>query len=251
MNKLGHILLADDEAVFLESTAELLRREGYECDCVSNAAEAAKKLKDKDYDLLIADIKMPGNAELELIADLPEIAEGLPVVLVTGYPSLSSAIKSISLTVSGYLVKPIDFDELLEQVRIGVEHSRVYRSIQSIKRRLQCWHEGLGDVEKLLKDNSANALPVSVDTFLELTYQNIVDSLADIKGLTSLLGAHNKDKQLCHLFNCPRLELLTQTLVETIDTLAKTKSAFKSKELGEIRRKLEKLVYNKDEEISE
>ncbi|MCI0692942.1 response regulator [candidate division KSB1 bacterium] len=59
------------------------------------------------YDLLIADIKMPGNDELEFIEEPPAIAEGLPVILVTGYPSLNTAIKSTRLHVAGYMMKPL------------------------------------------------------------------------------------------------------------------------------------------------
>ena len=94
MSELGRILIADDEETFLMSTADLLRNEGFECDCAPDATSAAQMLRSGDHDLLIADIKMPGNFELEFIRDLPQIAEGLPVILVTGYPTLDTAIQS-------------------------------------------------------------------------------------------------------------------------------------------------------------
>jgi len=62
----GRVLVADDEETFLFSTADLLRREGFECDCVRNAADASLLLGEKEYDVLIADIRMPGNSKLEL-----------------------------------------------------------------------------------------------------------------------------------------------------------------------------------------
>ena len=90
-------------------TADLLRKEGYHCDCALDAATAAEMLRSDRYELLIADIKMPGNPQLELIKDLPNIAQDVPVILVTGYPSLNSAIQSVQMPVAAYLVKPVDF----------------------------------------------------------------------------------------------------------------------------------------------
>src|SRR4030042_6214874 len=100
MGDLRRILIADDEETFRNSLADLLRQAGYQCDCAPDAIVAAELLHSAEYDLLIADIKMQGNFELEFIRALPQIAEGMPVILVTGYPSLRSAIESIQLPVA-------------------------------------------------------------------------------------------------------------------------------------------------------
>ena len=94
---------------------------------------------------------MPGNSELEFVRDLPNIAENVPVILVTGYPLVNSAIESVKLRVEAYLIKPLDFQELLGHVHIAVEHFQVYCSVRNIKQRLQYWHDGLGDIEELLR----------------------------------------------------------------------------------------------------
>ncbi len=239
--ELGRILLADDEDTFLQSTADLLRREGYKCDCVPDADRATEMLSDNEYDLLIADIKMPGNSELEFIRDLPNIAENVPVILVTGYPLVNSAIESVKLRVEAYLVKPLDFQELLGYVHIAVEHFQVYRSVRSIKQRLRYWYDGLGDIEELLRHESQKTFSVSFNTFLELTFQSIVGAMSDLKHLTEALAIHDGRKEPCHLLNCPRLSSLSDGLVETINLLEKSKSAFKSKTLGQIRTKLDAL----------
>jgi DNA-binding NarL/FixJ family response regulator len=119
----GHILIADDEPTFLQATAELLRKHGYECTCASDGSTAAELVRETHFDLVIADIKMPGNTELELVRELSRLSESLPVILVTGYPSLDTAIGSVELPVVAYLVKPIDFSDLLEQVRFSLSES--------------------------------------------------------------------------------------------------------------------------------
>ncbi|MCK5381428.1 MAG: response regulator, partial [Candidatus Latescibacteria bacterium] len=143
MAELGRILIVDDDETFLFSTADLLRREGYTCDCAPDAAAAAERLRAEDYDLLIADIKMPDNKELVFIRDVPRIAEGMPIILVTGYPSLYSAIQSIQLPVVAYMIKPIDFDELLERVQRSIEIFRGFVKNKQTERSLQEAHDEL------------------------------------------------------------------------------------------------------------
>ena len=244
MAELGRIVIADDEETFLYSTADLLRKQGYQCDCAPDAAAAAELLRADEYDLLIADIKMPGNVELEFIQELPHMAEGLPVILVTGYPSLGSAIQSIQLPVAAYMVKPIEFDELLTQARIAIEKFMVYRAVRNTQHRLRDWLKELTSIEEVLKvapDFQASSAPV--DAFLDLTFQNIIGSMSDLKHLTQSITMHNHESQeVCHLLHCPRLTELTDALSETVDVLEKTRHAFKSKDLGALRRKLEGII---------
>jgi DNA-binding response OmpR family regulator len=277
MAELGRILVADDEETFLYSTADLLRREGYECDCVSDGIGAAEALRSNNYDLLIADIKMPGNPQLELIRDLSHTAEGMPVILVTGYPSLRSAIQSIQLPVAAYLVKPVDFSELLARVQISIEKFRVYQTICSMRQSLQKWHRDLAAIEEVLTGMTEDSSSSVVDAFVDLTFQNIVGALSDIKRLMEEFVIRNMGKiphtpgrmgkiphtpgrmgkipytperidheplEPCHLLNCPKLHALRGVLVETIGVLEKTKSAFKSKDLGQLREKLEEVFRN-------
>ncbi len=67
MGSAAKILLADDEQTFLHSTADLLRDQGYDCDCAMDAEEASALLHGAEYDLLISDINMPGNGQLEFL----------------------------------------------------------------------------------------------------------------------------------------------------------------------------------------
>jgi len=244
MSDLGKILIADDEETFLRSTADLLRREGYECDCVPDGITASGLLHSKDYDLLIADIKMPGNPRLELIRDLQDVVRGMPVILVTGYPSLKSAIQSIQMPVAAYLVKPFDFNELLVRVQSSIEKFRVYRTICSLRQNLQEWHRELTDIEEVLISMAEDTSSSVIDAFFELTFRNIVGALSDMKHLAEASVLHTVEGaplEPCHLFNCPRLNTLRDALVETIGVLEKTKNAFKSKDLGELRQRLESM----------
>ena len=242
MVKLGRILIADDEETFLHSTADLLRREGYECDAVPDSATATERLRTSDYELLIADIRMPGNSDLELIEELPGIAEGMPVILITGYPSLKSATQSIQLPVVAYLVKPVDFSELLRHVRTSTGSVRLYRALCKTLERLKDWRENLTDIKEVMDSTTARTSSTAVDAFVDLSFRNVIDIVSDLKHLTEALCTDKSDQEVCHLFGCPKLTALKGALMETIDILEKTKNAFKSKDLGHLRKKLEGLV---------
>jgi len=73
------------------------------------------------YDLLITDINMPGNKDMKLIKDLQNYVREIPVILMTGEPSLIPTIQSVQPPVVACLFKPFDFNELLNQVRISIK----------------------------------------------------------------------------------------------------------------------------------
>jgi DNA-binding NtrC family response regulator len=139
MDSRGQLLIADDEEIFLLSTADLLRQEGFAVDCAKDAHEAARLLREFRYDVLISDIRMPGNPELALLQEIPEPNAGLPVILVTGYPSAPTAIQAIHLSVLAYLVKPLDFADLLYRVEEGVRLRRIQQAVVSSSKRIQDW----------------------------------------------------------------------------------------------------------------
>ncbi len=88
-------------------------------------------LRTVNCDLLIADTMMPGNLKLEFIEELPRVADGMPVILITAYPSMVSAIHSIeSPVIAACMLKPFDFGDLCAQVRFplsGTECTAQYR----------------------------------------------------------------------------------------------------------------------------
>jgi hypothetical protein len=108
---------------------------------------------------------------------------------------------------------------------------------------LQDWSLNLESVEKVsLLSVDGSGIPLN--TFLDLTLRNIVGALLDLKHLIEALALHESRQNACHLLQCPRPTVLREALRETIAVLEKTKSAFKSKELGKLRQKLEDLVKN-------
>ena len=231
----GRILFADDEATFLRATADLLRREGYEVDEVPDSESALQKVAEGRYDLLVTDLEMPGNSDLQLVRTIAEQSGGLPVIILTGYPSVRSAVASIELPVAAYLTKPVAFDQLLEKVRLAVSRYRSYQAMQSTEARLKEMQQQFADVA-VTRDATA------VDTFLALTLRNVMGSLTDLQQLSRALSHAPVSGTPCQLLNCPRGAQLQAAVKETVDVLEETKGAFKSRTLGDLRRRLELLL---------
>jgi DNA-binding response OmpR family regulator len=241
MSSRGRILIADDEETFLHATADLLRREGYECETVPDAPNALAKVKSAPYDLLISDLEMPGNENLSLIREVGEIAGGLPVIIITGFPSTSSAIAAIELPVCAYLLKPVALPDLLDRVAAAVARFRSYQVMRRTEERLQQWNVDFERISSLQAD-SAGRTGREVDAFLALTLRNVMGSLNDLQQLGRALSSSAQTEHACQILNCPRGTQLQEAIRETVRVLEESKGAFKSKALGDLRHKLELLL---------
>lgn len=117
------ILIADDNEDFLLPTIDFLRREGYECYYAPDSKTVIETLKAVKFDLLISDINMPGNNNLELIKELKEIAEELPIILITGGQITGRQIQSLKPPITACLNKPFHYEELLIHIRSSLKGS--------------------------------------------------------------------------------------------------------------------------------
>ena len=113
----ARILIADDEPLFLRTTGELLQKAGYSCHCVKDADAALAALSRGSFDLILSDLNMPGNVNLEFLREGRLNWRHIPLIVVTGVPSLPTAIESVRLGITDYLLKPVKYEDLLACVR--------------------------------------------------------------------------------------------------------------------------------------
>ncbi len=249
MENAALILIVDDDANCLNTTAALLKSRGFQCDVASAVDEALELLKKTRYDLLISDIEMPGNCDLRLIQALPQIQPGLPVILMTGYPSVETAVNSVGLAVSAYLLKPLNPEDLLAKTNRAIELSRCHRKVIGTRERLLAACDDLKQIETSLSVHSNDSSKASMMAFLDLTMQNVAASLLDLRQLFETLVPTSEQMQGSDWLQSARPMILINALRETIGVLAKTKGAFKSKELADLRRKLESLIQDKPDSM--
>lgn len=109
----SRVLVVDDESSIRELLAKTLALAEYDVDTAPDGRAALERLRLGHYDLLIADLKMPGMDGLTLIREAKRLKADIPVIIITGFSTESSAIEAVNLGVAGYLTKPFRVPQVL------------------------------------------------------------------------------------------------------------------------------------------
>ena len=118
----SRILIADDEQIIRESLVFVLRKEGYQVEEASNGMEAFRKNEEKPFDLVITDIEMPEMRGIELLERVTQRTPQTFVMIVTAFASIETAIQALRKGAYDYILKPIEFDDLIHRVRKLMDH---------------------------------------------------------------------------------------------------------------------------------
>lgn len=226
----NRILVADDEEMFRRSTVDILRSRGYQADGVCDASEGENALKSNSYDLVIVDLQMNGNTDLAFVRSV-SANNKIPSMIVTGFPTLKSAVESIHLMIVDYLIKPINPQEFLNRVETALrkKHSVV-----------NCYEQKTGN--KLVEVNGpALQTAMSLDQILAHQIGEMYRALEGLQLATQIASEQPgiTSHDLCQYSKCSNLEKHRDMLKETVATLMKTKNSFKSKELADLRARIE------------
>lgn len=127
------ILIAEDEEITLKHLFSTLQQEGYEVSGVSDGRKALESLEKENFDVLIADIKMPGLTGIELLEHIKDKNIETEVIIITGYGSIDSAVGAMKIGAYDYITKPFDLDELLLKVKKIWEEKNLKKEIVALK----------------------------------------------------------------------------------------------------------------------
>jgi len=116
MKRKTSILIVDDEPLFGTTTQQFLQSRGFDVQYVPDGHEGERAIRSNRFDLIVADLDMPGNRQLEFLKTCRLEFTDTPFIVVTGRPSLPSAIEGIRHGIHDYFLKPLDLDDLLHSV---------------------------------------------------------------------------------------------------------------------------------------
>jgi CheY-like chemotaxis protein len=119
------VLVVDDEAVAANSVRRTLSRRGFRVDEAFSGNEALNRILSEMYDLVLLDMKMPDTNGLELLPIIKKHRPNLPVVMVTGYASIDTAVEAIQRGASDYVAKPFTPDELFTATNRAIRRATV------------------------------------------------------------------------------------------------------------------------------
>lgn len=126
---MSHILILEDEKVIRNALRKLLERNGYTVAEADRVTQARGLFELDDFDLVIADLRLPGTPGTDIIKH----TGGVPVLIMTSYASVRSAVESMKLGAADYIAKPFDHDEMLMVVERTLQHSRLVRQKEALK----------------------------------------------------------------------------------------------------------------------
>jgi DNA-binding NtrC family response regulator len=110
-------LVIDDEQIVLDSVTRILAEENYEADTALSGRDGLCKALERDYDVVLTDIRMPDIGGMRVLRDIKRAKPPLPVVIITGYATVKSAAQAMKLGAADYIEKPFTPEQLLKAVK--------------------------------------------------------------------------------------------------------------------------------------
>lgn len=175
------ILVVDDEQIIRESISYVLTKENYDVGEAENGKEAYEKLTETNYDLVITDLEMPEMKGTELLEKIREFSPRTTTIVITAYGSLETAISALRNGASDYILKPIEFDELLIKVNRLFEMKDLLIENQILRSELQ----------RNTEDNKIIGKSFAIRKVFEL-----IDSVADTDSTVLITGKSGTGKEL-------------------------------------------------------
>ncbi len=145
MKKLGRIttiesykvLIVDDEPNMLHMLSAVLKEDGFECETANNAQEALEHVKNKQFDFILSDVRMPGIDGLKLLELLKERGVTSMVILMSAYGAVDLALTAMRKGAYDYISKPFKTDEVVLTFRKAAERERLRREVVKLRRKLK------------------------------------------------------------------------------------------------------------------
>ena len=155
------ILIIDDEKSIRKTLNEILSFEGYKIDEAADGEEGLKKFKDKNYDLVLCDIKMPKLDGIEFLEKAKEINDETPIIIISGHGNIETAVEAVKKGAYDYISKPPDLNRMLITLRNAMEKNSLVAETRVLKRRVSKVQEIVGESQpiKIIKDTIDKIAP--------------------------------------------------------------------------------------------
>ena len=178
----GRILIVDDEERMTESLCALLAREGHRVSGALNAAEAIRLLEREDFDVVVADLRLPGQSGLDVLKAAHENDPERPVIIMTAYASVEAAVSAIGEGAYDFLIKPIDHHELGLTIQRALDRRRLQRATRQFVDDLQRSNEALS--RRVAELNTLHEVSAELSTTAELPklFQSILHLATGVVG---------------------------------------------------------------------
>jgi len=117
-----NILVVDDESVIREGMRRILEAEGYQAETSAGGRTALETIQEQDFDVVITDLKMPGMDGIEVLKTIKILQPEVPVIIITGYSTVASAVDAMKNGAFDYIAKPFSPELIIDKVQKAIDH---------------------------------------------------------------------------------------------------------------------------------
>jgi DNA-binding NtrC family response regulator len=155
------ILIIDDEKAIRKALTEILSAEGYKTEEAGDGEEGLKKFREKNYDVVLCDIKMPKIDGIEFLQKATEANADVPVIMISGHGNIETAVDAVKKGAFDYISKPPDLNRMLITIRNAMDRSTLATETKVLKRKVNRVQEMIGESApiKKIKDTIDKVAP--------------------------------------------------------------------------------------------
>ncbi|HEY0680070.1 MAG TPA: sigma-54 dependent transcriptional regulator [Chitinophagaceae bacterium] len=146
---MSNILIIDDEKAIRKTLSEILSYEGYKIDEAGDGEEGLRKLKEKEFDVVLCDIKMPKVDGIEFLEKSRDINSDTPIIMISGHGTIETAVEAVKKGAYDYISKPPDLNRLLITIRNAMDKNQLVAEAKVLKRRVSKVQEMIGESEPI------------------------------------------------------------------------------------------------------
>jgi len=166
------ILIIDDEKAIRKTLTEILSFEGYKIEEAADGEEGFKKFKEKTYDLVLCDIKMPKLDGIEFLQKAGEVNPDVPVIMISGHGNIETAVEAVKKGAYDFISKPPDLNRLLITIRNAMDKSSLVMETKVLKRKVSRVQEMIGDSAPIRKIKETIEKVAPTDARILITGEN-------------------------------------------------------------------------------
>ena len=137
MDESYKILVIDDDVEMCELLSDVLQGEGWSVVSISDSLEASRILRKEEYDVIITDLRMKGLKGLDLLGEARKVASLTPVIIITAFGTIESAIKAMKMGAYDYITKPFRTDQLVLTVKKALENRLLKKEVVRLKKEVE------------------------------------------------------------------------------------------------------------------
>lgn len=169
---MAEILIIDDEKAIRKTLTEILSFEGYKIDDAADGEEGLKKFKEKSYDLVLCDIKMPKLDGIEFLQKAGEINPDVPVIMISGHGNIETAVEAVKKGAFDFISKPPDLNRLLITIRNAMDKGTLVTETKVLKRKVSRVQEMIGESAPIKKIKETIEKVAPTDARILITGEN-------------------------------------------------------------------------------